>query len=560
MKKSSVVFIFLSVIVLSCGNPQVTQQLDAAEAVMGERPDSALAIIRSIDTLSLKTRPVAARYSLLHAMALDKNYIDTTDISIIRPAVEYYARHGTAFEMMRAFFYCGVISANRGEDDEAMRYYLLALKDSAKVADDHYKELVNSAISDIFSRNNNPEQEMLYTQDALRYGRLAGDSVGIWAITGHLASSFANCKRWEDSRRSYEEFFAMPIYDTTTMERRSLIYAKDLLRYPEADPGKSVEIIEAISRSHPEVLTVEGYCVYAYAHQLLGNGAIAEAIIRQVEGLGKQQELVRLWRYRIFRDQGYYKPALEDLEASVLKQDSIVLSSLNQSLIKTQRDFSIAEAAALKMENKLNKQRTAFVVLGLFIIIIILVFVALRRRNILRSRIEKLSALYQGSQQMLNLQKNRTSDISTQLEEKDKALLQLRTQYTILYKAQYKTLNDLCAAYLSPIKKGRKDVLYDEAMRQLDVIINDGETHAKFMSMVNGSLDNIIDKLRQDLPGHKEHDFQFLMYIIAGFDATTISNLTGYAVGTVYTKKTRLKEEISKLKSQYRDFYLDYIG
>ena len=169
MKKSSVVLIFFSAIVLSCGNPQVTQQLDAAETVMGEHPDSALAIIRAIDTLSLKTRSVAARYSLLRAMALDKNYIDTTDISIIRPAVEYYSRRGTASEMMRAFFYRGVISANRGEDDEAMRYYLLALKDSAKVADDHYKELVNSAISDIFSRNNNPEQELLYTQDALRY-------------------------------------------------------------------------------------------------------------------------------------------------------------------------------------------------------------------------------------------------------------------------------------------------------------------------------------------------------------------------------------------------------
>ena len=72
-------------------------------------------------------------------------------------------------------------------------------------------------------------------------------------------------------------------------------------------------------------------------------------------------------------------------------------------------------------------------------------------------------------------------------------------------------------------------------------------------------MDNIIDKLRLDLPGHKEQDFQFLMYIIVGFDATTISNLTGYTVGTVYTKKARLKGEISNLNSQYRDFYLDYL-
>ena len=134
-----------------------------------------------------------------------------------------------------------------------------------------------------------------------------------------------------------------------------------------------------------------------------------------------------------------------------------------------------------------------------------------------------------------------------------------RRQYASMYKAQYKTLNDLCAAYLSPIKKDRKEVLYDEAMRQLDIIINDKDSQDRFMSLVNNSLDNIMDKLRTDLPNHKELDYHFLMYIIVGFDATTISNLTGYSVGTVYTKKNRLKGTISSLSSPYKDFYLQFI-
>ena len=558
MKKRRFV-LFLSAFVLSCGNPHLSQQLDMAEAVMIEHPDSALAIIKTIDTLSLKTRSMAARYALLHTMALDKNFIDTTDMSVIRPALEYYSRHGSPSEKMKAFFYRGVISANQGEDNEAMRYYLLALEDSAKVADNHFKELVTSAMSDIFSRNYNPEQELIYTQDALKYARLAGHSEGIWSITGHLASSYANCKRWEESRRTYIDYFAMPVYDTSSMVRRSLFYAKDLLRFPEMDPAKSVEIVEEMSRRYPESMTVEGYCVYAYAQQLLGNSEVAEDIFRQLETLIKQQEKVKVWRYRVSRAQGHYKQALEDLEASVMFQDSVVFSSMCQSLLKTQRDYSVAEATALKKENQLNIQRIVFLVLTFILLLVCVVFLFLSRRNALRSRIDELASLHQEAQQMLSLQYLRTSDITAQLEEKDQALLQLRAQFAVLYKAQYKTLNDLCAAYLSPVKKERKDILYDEAMRQLDVIINDGEAHTKFMSIVNGSLDNIIDKLRLDLPGHKEQDFQFLMYIIVGFDATTISNLTGYTVGTVYTKKARLKGEISNLNSQYRDFYLDYL-
>lgn len=50
------------------------------------------------------------------------------------------------------------------------------------------------------------------------------------------------------------------------------------------------------------------------------------------------------------------------------------------------------------------------------------------------------------------------------------------------------------------------------------------------------------------------------MYVIVGFDATTISNLTGYSVGTVYTKKNRLRSEILSLSSEYRDFYLEYMS
>ena len=97
-------------------------------------------------------------------------------------------------------------------------------------------------------------------------------------------------------------------------------------------------------------------------------------------------------------------------------------------------------------------------------------------------------------------------------------------------------------------------------MRQLDVIVNDTESKNKFMSLVNKSLDNIIDKLKHDLPNHKEQDFQFLMYVIAGFDATTISNLTRYSVGTVYIKKHRLRNEISALESPYKDMYLEFIS
>ena len=63
------------------------------EAIIDERPAEALSIISEIDSIALTGRAVKAKYSLLQAMALDKNYIDTADTRVVRPAVDWYSSH-----------------------------------------------------------------------------------------------------------------------------------------------------------------------------------------------------------------------------------------------------------------------------------------------------------------------------------------------------------------------------------------------------------------------------------------------------------------------------------
>ena len=79
---------------VSCGQGTSQKRLSDIEFLLDSRPDSALALIRQIDTTTLKGRSTKARFSLLHAAALDKNYIDTADTRIAQPAVDWYDRHG----------------------------------------------------------------------------------------------------------------------------------------------------------------------------------------------------------------------------------------------------------------------------------------------------------------------------------------------------------------------------------------------------------------------------------------------------------------------------------
>ena len=135
--------------VMSCvDDSAVVEELDWAEAVMEEHPDSALALLDTLDrsrlalalldTLDrsrLRTRGAKARHTLLYSQALDKNWIDLSTDSIIKPAVRYYARHGNLDDRLKAQYYLGRIYQNAGDNESAMRCFVNAEKYASKCDD-----------------------------------------------------------------------------------------------------------------------------------------------------------------------------------------------------------------------------------------------------------------------------------------------------------------------------------------------------------------------------------------------------------------------------------------
>lgn len=89
-------------------------------------PDSAITVIDGIDEKQLGGSQERARYALLKSMALDKNYVDTTDFAVLQPAIDHYLRHGSPDQRLRTLFYQGRIFQNRGDNAAAMTCYLQA--------------------------------------------------------------------------------------------------------------------------------------------------------------------------------------------------------------------------------------------------------------------------------------------------------------------------------------------------------------------------------------------------------------------------------------------------
>ena len=83
MKNILSILILLLAFTACSDRKAVTDVLNRAEAVMNESPDSALNLLRTLTFDDFQKEKNHARYALLHSQALDKNYIDVTNDSLI---------------------------------------------------------------------------------------------------------------------------------------------------------------------------------------------------------------------------------------------------------------------------------------------------------------------------------------------------------------------------------------------------------------------------------------------------------------------------------------------
>lgn len=125
------------ILTLTCceRHTEAWQKMDLAESLMETQPDSSLVILNAINKDNLGGKEESARYALLKSMALDKNYIDTTDFKVLQPAIDYYLKKGTPDEKIRTYYYQGRIYQNQGDDDKAMGAYFKG-KDLIQLSND----------------------------------------------------------------------------------------------------------------------------------------------------------------------------------------------------------------------------------------------------------------------------------------------------------------------------------------------------------------------------------------------------------------------------------------
>lgn len=149
MKRTIILSVFTLLVFGSCQrNSTVELRLNHAEELMSEHPDSAWHILESIDRKALDSRRIRARHALLSSQALDKNYIDVNNDSLICIAIDYYANHGSYEDRAKTYYYHAIVQGNASNTEAAIKALVMAEEYAKKTKNSLLNGLIFSYLGD----------------------------------------------------------------------------------------------------------------------------------------------------------------------------------------------------------------------------------------------------------------------------------------------------------------------------------------------------------------------------------------------------------------------------
>ena len=524
-------------------------KLDKVEALIDEMPDSAMMILKTIDGNAIKAESQNARYALLYTTVLKRNYIKETNDSLINIAVDYYRNNRDARQLCQSLILKSEININNKAYDKAMLacyevettlsefennesekgllYVQLAYLHAIYYDTPRSLEYFKKAYSHLEGTNNSRDrmlalfgmcvnymnQESLATEaiaeieKGLKEAEALGNEKYILSFKCILFCAYYNVERYQEAIKLFEDIrnvklsgnMYLPVYS-----RYSIICAKN---GEMENCGKYMNLLPKYTRTKSDSIIL--YDTQAKIAMLNGENEKAIDML---------------------------------LHKSILQKDNNKFR-LEKPLMESQRDYLKSRYENIKKIQELEKQRMVIIV-TIIIIVASMVILLLRRKN--KNKQRKIDE-YIGIIAELQFEMQKSNSVTTEL-------------INSLHKDKYKFLNVISDSILTHTNdaKGQR-LVYNEMNRLIYQFSKDKNAIQELENTVNRCCNNVMAKLREELPTLDEIDYLQLCYHYAGFSGKLISLLLNKSQANIYMRKSRLKEKISQSNIKNKEEILAFL-
>ena len=533
-----------------CYNREQISQLDEAEALLQNKPDSALTILRQLKPEGNQAEQ--ARYALLYSEALDKNHIKVTNDSLICQAWSHYKHHPKDLRRQcKTLYYWGRVKLRAGDKPGALRLFLEIEEKLKDTNEPYYAGLLYSQIGEVYYQMNY-SQAYHYFREARNNFRQSNNTREETEATLDMAAATFNSKDMEKTMRLYSA--ALDLADEHKYDKLAKASLTNLASLYVVSGKKQIphDLLQRIEFSARQD-TVYGYHTLVDVNLLKNRIDSARYYLALAEthstDIGDMADL-QYTAYRIEAQAKNFEKATKKIHHYIYLTDSLTRSNMQFSAGMVERDYfkERSKFAEYRMKNRTTWEITIASVI--FLIIGVAYYTIRQRLRLQRERTDHYLLLAEEANAQYKT-------LTEHMEGQRNAEIHLKG----LIASRFDIIDKLGKTYYERENTASQQAAMFHEVKQ--IITDFAENNAMLQELeliVNTCHDNAMEKLRNDFPSMKETDTRLLCYIFVGFSPQVISLFMKDTVANVYARKSRLKSRIKSAETANKELFLALFG
>lgn len=560
MKLRTVIYsLLLATLCMGCSGRLSMRQLEQLEARMNDVPDSVLAVLTATDMPQWGER--RALYALLTVQAQDKSGIDVADDSLIRLATRYYDRKGLPLRRLQAFYYQGRVYANTGLSHEAMTAYTRAEEFVDEVDAPYPVGLLYAQMGVLYGNDYDYQRALDYMGNALNHFEKADKERLLYITKRNMGLFHMNMLQFPQAEALFNESLSWGEAHNDTY----IIYHSidQLLR--SYDATANIEALDSLFVRYPVNTLPKNtatHSIIAHYYAAKGNKIAAEDALSQAWAVSTTtDDTAKLWNksYLVGKLLGNKDMALRSHEHLLAHQDSVLRITLRQPLLASQLTHY---QNRLEVEELRNLNYRYLMGIAALVIIIVAVVLWMLYREAFRKKEVQIKQYIDAADQLrvtLYHKEEELGKVTDALQQQATDTVTLQQRIASLFKEQYNLLDELCTTYYeNPKDELRSGHIFEQVRNTIDSFSSE-EGYAKLEAIVNDGCNDVVARLRRELPKFKEADFRLLCYFCAGFSIQAICLFTQEEPKKLWVYKSRLITRIKNSDAPSKDIILAQI-
>lgn len=500
---------------------EIPLQLQAADELSHKSPALALEMLDCFEKEHQNLPElIRARMELLRVQAHDKNYDLHTSDSVMLWLVNYYDRHGSQNDRVKAYYYMGCVQRDMGDWPQAIEWYTKAFSMADTTAGRCEVWIYNACacqMAGLLSDTDNHHAELEWMK---RVDISKCDSSVQYHWYHALGSSYSANGKKDSAKIYYDKSFALICKDPEFLKFEKACIREQVSDFIQYGDTTSVEQREALFlKSYDDVGT--GVPAHNFGFYWEYRGDADSAIHYYTKALsGRRLSTVKnSYRrlYFLYRQKGDSDASMRCIEAYMKVSDSLAKIKEEERVSRIEGMFRYNEHLKAKLALQEENTRFRWNMAGSVLVIIVLVLIMVWMVKLLRRR-------------------NRS------LCQQEETLLQLQNEKNAI---EYQ--KDMMENFLSGEKGGEDaqflDYLHAKALREQIPIGADWE---RLQLIVEIRYPGWNKRLHELVPKLKERDLCMCQLFLLGFSGQEIADLMQRNRQSVYRSRVRLHHAITK--------------